>query len=285
MRQRKTPRARSRFGRHKRLKGHTHSIWFVMLSLFANSLGAAQQLMGGTSADGMDPSEIVWMMVARNETGARELTYFTALRHYHLDFQGPRRTLTADMHVQVTYVAGSGKSFQVVDESGSRFLLNRVLRKLLTTEQADSRQQKGALTPTTTTSFLMRKQRKADNGFTSSLLNRKRRIGCSTVERSGSTRETMPLSESRRNRKKALPSGSRALRFVTRIRRLAGSGFHSPIEASRKRGWVAQLYSRLTTGPIDLSRRTNRLQKAVNKPSASSNRQCGKDPPQQRGVL
>jgi hypothetical protein len=147
MRQMKIPRARSRCERLKKLKRHTHSIWFVMLVLVANSLGAAQQLIVGTSADGMDPSEIVWMMVARNETRARELTYFTALRHYHLDFQGARRNLTANMHVQVTYVAGSGKSFQVVDESGSRFLLNRVLRKLLTTEQADSREQKGALTP------------------------------------------------------------------------------------------------------------------------------------------
>jgi hypothetical protein len=51
------------------------------------------------------------------------------------------------MHAQVTYRAAAGKTFQIIDESGSRVLLTHVLRKLLETEQDDSRQQKAALTP------------------------------------------------------------------------------------------------------------------------------------------
>jgi hypothetical protein len=132
-----------------RSKGKAYSILLVLfLLLGAGPLSAAAQPAQGTApADGMAPSEVVWLMVARNETRARELKYFTALRHYHLEFHGWGRGMAADMHVQVTYSADSGKSFQVVDKSGSRFLLNHVLTKLLETEQDDSRQQKAALTP------------------------------------------------------------------------------------------------------------------------------------------
>ena len=66
---------------------------------------------------------------------------------YHLEFRGLGQSKTADMHVQATFTAGSGKSFQVIDESGSHLLLNHVLKKLLETEQNDSREQKAALTP------------------------------------------------------------------------------------------------------------------------------------------
>lgn len=137
--------------RSGKLKTSMVGLCSILLAEFllvcASSLNAVSQPVQGASANGMDPTEIVWMMVAKNETRARELKYFTALRHYHLDFNGLGRSMAADMHVQVTYTAGSGKSFQIVDESGSRILLNHVLRKLLETEQIDSRQQKAALTP------------------------------------------------------------------------------------------------------------------------------------------
>jgi hypothetical protein len=99
------------------------------------------------SANTPDPTEIVWKMVAQNETRAQELKYFTSRRHYHIEFHGLGRSMAADMHVQATYAAASGKTFQVIDESGSHLLLDHVLRKLLETEQDDSRLQKAGLTP------------------------------------------------------------------------------------------------------------------------------------------
>jgi hypothetical protein len=92
-------------------------------------------------------SVIVERMVEQNTIRAQRLKYFTSRRHYHIEFHGLGRSTSADMHVQATYVAGSGKSFQVVDESGSHLLIDHVLKKLLETEQDDSRQQKAALTP------------------------------------------------------------------------------------------------------------------------------------------
>ena len=94
-----------------------------------------------------DPSEIVWRMVAENQTRAQQLKYYTSCRHYRVEFKGFGRKMSADMHAQVSYSAGSGKTFHVMDESGSRLLLNHVLMKLLETEQEDSLEQKAALTP------------------------------------------------------------------------------------------------------------------------------------------
>jgi hypothetical protein len=117
----------------------------AFLILAANTPGAHAQ--SAPSPNAADPAEIVWRMVAQNETRARQLKYFTARRHYHVEFHGLGRTMAADMHVQVTYTAGSGKTFRVIDESGSRLLLDHVLTKLLETEKGDSRQQNTALTP------------------------------------------------------------------------------------------------------------------------------------------
>src|SRR5579863_8174234 len=64
------------------------------------------------------PAEIVQHMVQQNELRAEHLRYFTSQRHYHVEFHGLGREKTADMHVQATYIAGSGKSFQIIDESG-----------------------------------------------------------------------------------------------------------------------------------------------------------------------
>jgi len=90
---------------------------------------------------------IVQRMVEQNRARAQRLKYFTSVRHYHLAFHGFGRSMTADMHVKASYISGSGKTFQVLDQSGSHLLLDHVLRKLLETEQDDSRQQKAALTP------------------------------------------------------------------------------------------------------------------------------------------
>jgi hypothetical protein len=136
-----------RLGRIKRANGSLYFIVPVLFLIVTANRNAASQPMQETPENGADPNEIVWMMVAKNETRAGELKYFTSVRHYHLDFSGLGRNMAADMHAQVTYTAGSGKTFQILDESGSRVLLNHVLRKLLETEQVDSQQKKAALTP------------------------------------------------------------------------------------------------------------------------------------------
>lgn len=117
----------------------------AFLILVPNSLAAHCQ--SAQSPNAADPAGIVRKMVEQNETRASQLNYFTSRRHYHVEFHGLGRSMSADMHVQVIYTAGSGETFHVIDESGSHLLLDHVLKRLLTTEQDDSRLHKPTLTP------------------------------------------------------------------------------------------------------------------------------------------
>jgi hypothetical protein len=119
----------------------------LLLSISGRSPCAAAQLPLGALEGELTPAEIVWRMVAQNHTGAQRVKSFTATRHYHVDFQGAGRTMTADVHVQASSHAGSGEDLQIIDESGSYFLLNNVLKALLDAEQTDSREQSASLTP------------------------------------------------------------------------------------------------------------------------------------------
>ena len=137
--------ARSRFGWLQKCRRCAFNVLGACLIFFSNAFCVHAQLAQSPSA--VDPAEIVWRMVAQNETRARQLNYFTSQRHYHIEFHGLGRSMAADMNAQVIYSSGSGKTFHVIDESGSHLLLNHVLIKLLETEQEDSREQKAALTP------------------------------------------------------------------------------------------------------------------------------------------
>jgi hypothetical protein len=93
-------------------------------------------------------AEIVQQLVARNEQRAQQLGSYTSRRHYHIAYHGFPHAAEADMVVNVTCDGPSSKHFEVVSESGSRLLLDHVLRKLLRTEQDSSRDRTdSALTP------------------------------------------------------------------------------------------------------------------------------------------
>jgi hypothetical protein len=119
---------------------------FVLMLVAGSACAVAQSAVGAGVTPEPAP-QIVQHMVEQNAARAQQLKYFTSRRHYHIEFHGLGRTMSADMHAQVTYASGAGKTFQVIDQSGSRMLLNHVLLKLLETEQDDSHQQKSALTP------------------------------------------------------------------------------------------------------------------------------------------
>jgi hypothetical protein len=123
------------------------SLAVILLVLAVNSRGAGAQILPVPPANDTNPTEIVWMMVARNETLAHEASNLPSLRHYHLEICGLPRDIAADMHVQIAHAPRSGKSVRVIDESGSHVLLTEVLEKLVESQQIDSPQSMGALTP------------------------------------------------------------------------------------------------------------------------------------------
>jgi hypothetical protein len=86
----------------------------------------------------LDSGQVVARMVARNQQRARELEGYRSRRHYHLDYTGVLGSRQADMVVDVLYHSPSEKQFSVVSESGSKWICNHVLRRLMQVEQENA---------------------------------------------------------------------------------------------------------------------------------------------------
>jgi len=80
-------------------------------------------------------SEVVANLVARNAERAKALESYTGHRIYQLDYHGFPGNLQSQMIVKIVYRAPSTKKFTIISESGSKLLINRVLHKLLESEE------------------------------------------------------------------------------------------------------------------------------------------------------
>jgi hypothetical protein len=104
----------------------------------------------GTSLSGpaLTSGEIVERLVARNSMRSQELRGYTDERHYTVSYHGIPASITAAMVVEATYDAPATKSFRILSSSGSKLLVDRVLKKLLESEkEAAENPTKTAVTP------------------------------------------------------------------------------------------------------------------------------------------
>ena len=91
---------------------------------------------------------IVERLLAASARRSAQLRGFRGTRQYNLQYRGLFGTREATMQVVATYTAPDQRSFQVVSQTGSKLLLNRVLLKLLDSERDALRNQKQVeLTP------------------------------------------------------------------------------------------------------------------------------------------
>ncbi len=98
----------------------------------------------------MTIEEIVTRLVAANAKRARDLKGFDGKRVYNLDYRGFPGHREANMVVEAHYSAPATKTFDVLAESGSKWIQNHVLQRLLDGERdsADpANQRRTALTP------------------------------------------------------------------------------------------------------------------------------------------
>ena len=94
-------------------------------------------------------SQIVNRMTENNRKRNQDLHSYTGQRQYHLLYTGFPGKREADLVVEVKYEAPARKEFRVISESGSHWMINRVLKRLLETEKeaADQKtQERTALT-------------------------------------------------------------------------------------------------------------------------------------------
>ena len=91
----------------------------------------------GTSPAPPTTAGIVDRMLRADAERHSALAGYTGMRRYHFD--NKRVNKLADMTVHVTCDATGAKTFEVVDESGSSVVRNRILRKMLEAEEESSK--------------------------------------------------------------------------------------------------------------------------------------------------
>jgi hypothetical protein len=103
----------------------------LMMEMFSSGSGSAAD---GASASPMTQTQVVDNLVARNEERARGLRGYEGNRIYTVRYHGFPKDLEARMVVSMQYDAPNTKEFSIVSQSGPKFLVDEVLKRLLKTE-------------------------------------------------------------------------------------------------------------------------------------------------------
>jgi hypothetical protein len=97
-------------------------------------LGAGDVRHAGRSGL-LSADQIARKLQERNAQRAAALEQFTSTRVYHMQYRGFPSDRDAEMLVTVTYNAPDTKQFTVVSQTGSKFVIEHVFKKLLEGEQ------------------------------------------------------------------------------------------------------------------------------------------------------
>jgi hypothetical protein len=102
---------------------------------FAASLPATPASNSSFSSSPLSKDEVVDNLVRRNQERTQALLRSESTRIYHLTYRGLGGNHDAEMTVEATYESPATKNFKIIDQSGSKVILNRVFKKLLEGEQ------------------------------------------------------------------------------------------------------------------------------------------------------
>lgn len=111
---------------------------------------ATRTQTGASNRASLNAEQVVASMTSRNESRASALHGYSGKRVYHLSYHGLPASKDAELIVEARYSAPSTKEFNVISQSGSKFLVDRVLKPLLANEeeaQSQENRQQSALTP------------------------------------------------------------------------------------------------------------------------------------------
>jgi hypothetical protein len=92
-------------------------------------------------AQSLTADQIVERMTERNLERAERLQHVTSIRRYHLEYHGFPGDRAASMEVEAQFDAPGSKSFRVLSQTGSKLLIDRVLKKLLESESDATKHQ------------------------------------------------------------------------------------------------------------------------------------------------
>jgi hypothetical protein len=132
----------------------------VILMLSAFVAGAKAIAEGSLTAE-----QIVANVAEKNRERATSLKSYKSTRTYHLQYHGFPSAKEAEMVVEAQFDAPATKDFHIVTEKGSKYVINHVLRKLLTGEQEalDRQNQKETALTSDNYSFVLEREEREDN--------------------------------------------------------------------------------------------------------------------------
>ena len=103
--------------------------------LFSANSGLAQEPAKEPAAARLSLPEVVERLTEMNAERAAALTGYESQRTYQIDYKGFPSSMHAEMVVELKYSAPSSEEFKVVSQSGSKMLINLVLKRLLESER------------------------------------------------------------------------------------------------------------------------------------------------------
>jgi len=101
----------------------------------------------------MPAGQVARKLQERNAERTAALNQFSGTRVYHMQYRGFPSDRDAEMVVNVTYHAPDAKEFTVVSQSGSKFVIDHVFKKLLEGEQEAANEENRRNTALTTENY------------------------------------------------------------------------------------------------------------------------------------
>jgi outer membrane lipoprotein-sorting protein len=121
---------------------------FLCCQLAADCQQSSGRVSGSTAAAPLSAEQVARSLEEKDQQRAAALQEFSSQRVYRMHYHGLPGDYDAQMVVELTYRAPNAKQFRVVSQSGSTFLINHILKKLLEGEQefiSDAKRQQNAL--------------------------------------------------------------------------------------------------------------------------------------------
>jgi hypothetical protein len=96
---------------------------------------SAQGLPAIAAEPGLSLSQVVEKLVQKNAERAKALENYRGKRTYEIDYKGFPTELRAEVIVEMTYTAPATKDFKIVSQTGSKWIVKRVLKRLIDAEK------------------------------------------------------------------------------------------------------------------------------------------------------
>lgn len=110
-------------------------VLLLAAAIVAIAVIARSQSVDASSSVDLSAAQIADQMQTHDQQRALALRTYKTLRHYEVHYLGFAKKVEAKMDVEVEFDAASGKHLVIVSQSGSKFLLDKVLKRAVDSEK------------------------------------------------------------------------------------------------------------------------------------------------------